>query len=511
MASIGTASVEARMSASRSLDALVRLIERHPGWTILVAAALARGATVLITTLVSAGFALDDSTYIGLASDHARGDLSGWGAHEFRLWEQTLTFMWPLAQLFKVFGAHAWIGQVYVGIWGIAAALATLAVARRFLPVNFALAAAAFVALLPSQVLWSSLVLKDAAVWALLAGLALLVARWNASVRWWLWAAPVVLLLLGMGHLRDHTFVVAAWSLPIALAFGIRRQLAPKVATGLALTIGLPVLLGLGPAGWALVADPNLAERRLANAEGARSAYIETAEAQVSLGTTDEGASETSPADDLRATADDLRAAQAGIIALETEIAAIEERVTQVTQEAAAADDEATKQRLQGEAAKLEMVSDQRREKLERERSIAETFPEPVARAPAPVVAPVVEDDLEANITHLPRGVTLMLLEPLPWRAPTSTNMLFARIETIFWYPLLVLAAAGLISVRRHLAVMVFPLLAGGGMLLAYGLAEGNIGTAYRHRGEFVWVVALLAAMGLRRALDKRRARTLEG
>jgi hypothetical protein len=41
-----------------------------------------------------------------------------------------------------------------------------------------------------------------------------------------------------------------------------------------------------------------------------------------------------------------------------------------------------------------------------------------------------------------------------------------------------------------------------------YALTEGNLGTAYRHRGEFVWVVALLAALGLSRVVawsDRRR------
>ena len=30
------------------------------------------------------------------------------------------------------------------------------------------------------------------------------------------------------------------------------------------------------------------------------------------------------------------------------------------------------------------------------------------------------------------------------------------------------------------------------------GLSEGNLGTAFRHRGEIVWAVAILAAWGAR-------------
>ena len=42
--------------------------------------------------------------------------------------------------------------------------------------------------------------------------------------------------------------------------------------------------------------------------------------------------------------------------------------------------------------------------------------------------------------------------------------------------------------------MLAFPVLAGAATLAMYGLTEGNLGTAYRHRGEFVWVVALLDA-----------------
>jgi hypothetical protein len=50
-----------------------------------------------------------------------------------------------------------------------------------------------------------------------------------------------------------------------------------------------------------------------------------------------------------------------------------------------------------------------------------------------------------------------------------------------------------------------FPILVGGGILVMYALTEGNIGTAYRHRGEFVWVVAILGSSGLDRLVARRR------
>jgi hypothetical protein len=83
-----------------------------------------------------------------------------------------------------------------------------------------------------------------------------------------------------------------------------------------------------------------------------------------------------------------------------------------------------------------------------------------------------------------------------------------ARLESLVWYPLLLLAVVGLWASRKHLRDMTFPLLVGGGVLVVYALTEGNIGTAYRHRGEFVWVVILLAMLGANALLEKRKART---
>ena len=105
-----------------------------------------------------------------------------------------------------------------------------------------------------------------------------------------------------------------------------------------------------------------------------------------------------------------------------------------------------------------------------------------------------------------------MLFEPVPWRESTSSNVSLARWEMLLWYPLLLLAAVGARFSRRHLAELAFPLLAGLGMLLVYALTEGNIGTAYRHRGEFVWVVALLAALGAQELTNSyRRNRQHDG
>jgi hypothetical protein len=114
---------------------------------------------------------------------------------------------------------------------------------------------------------------------------------------------------------------------------------------------------------------------------------------------------------------------------------------------------------------------------------------------------------LDPGLEHLPRGITVMLFEPVPWSSSDSLSFRLAQAESVVWYPILLLGAIGLWSVHRHLRLLLFPVLAGGGVLFTYALAEGNIGTAYRHRGEFVWIVVLLAAFGVDQLRRRRRSR----
>jgi hypothetical protein len=116
---------------------------------------------------------------------------------------------------------------------------------------------------------------------------------------------------------------------------------------------------------------------------------------------------------------------------------------------------------------------------------------------------------LATDLSHLPRGLSVMLLEPYPWDTNRNMRVVFAKIDTILWYPILGLALVGLAQVKNHPRVLVFPTLSGAGMLMGYALAEGNLGTAFRHRGELVWIVALLATFGARSLWERHKARRI--
>jgi hypothetical protein len=134
-----------------------------------------------------------------------------------------------------------------------------------------------------------------------------------------------------------------------------------------------------------------------------------------------------------------------------------------------------------------------------------ESDTDPNQTSSPPWLSDSAESPLDPNLRHVPRGLSVMLLEPFPLPFEGSISLRLARLESLLWYPLLLLGLVGLWKVRPYVRQMAFPVLAGGGILIVYALSEGNVGTAHRHRGEFVWAIALLAVLGLRHLAEARK------
>lgn len=489
-------SAEAKAVDQTSVGALSRLmlvVTSNPLPVLIVLALLARFAVIILTIVGGERFVEDDSTYSKLASDYANDNLATWSPFEFSLWRATVVFLWPLSKLYEIFGQNDWVGQGYVAVWGVATAVLVFLVARRFLPTSIALFTGVAISLLPSQVLWSSLLLKDALVWVCFVFLALICAHACASNprRLWLLSLGILAGLAALAFLREHSFLVASWAFFISMFAGRRDTRLIRVSgAGIVLLI-LPSLTGIGPAGYTLLTDPNLAERRLNNAAGARSAYISA------QGLNEEEEDESPPQDSVIATQELEQVIQL-LDKEQDELANLREAKNETNDSAAA---EAINSRILETKERIRNLRKDARKKAKDMKDLTET-PSEVA---GPEASLIINDTATANLAHLPRGISVMLFEPVPWRTPTSTNMQLARLETLAWYPLMMLALIGLWPSRKHLGVMAFPILAGGGMLIVYSLAEGNVGTAFRHRGEFVWAVVLLAGLGLKTVMDRKR------
>ena len=387
---------------TRRISTLFSALERRPILAVFVIALAVRGLVALAITIGWGGsLFLDDASYSRLAAAGADGTLSRLGAYPEWLYDHTATLLVPISGLYAVLGPVKLAGQLYVALLGAATAAITVRLVLEFGSRRTALVAGLLVALLPSQVLWSSIIMKDAAVWAVLAGLAFVIAVAGRSTgrRLALCGLGVLVLLALLGLLRRHTLEVALIAIPIASLFSDRTWRTVRVGGAIAILVCFPLVFGMGLAGESFVSgaiDPGL--QRAMNAQHAQSAVV--------------------PAE--------------------------------------------------------ESSSDQ---------------------------------GLRANLGYLPKGITVVALRPWPWEGENSVGVDLARVEALLWYPLLIFAAIGVPSVWTRRRSLAFPLICSGGILILYGLAEGNLGTAFRHRGELVWTVAVLAALGIERVAHRREAR----
>lgn len=371
------------------------------------------GAIGLIALIPDSFVALDDATYSQLAQQMAAGESESWSQYLRDLYWSTSTFLVPLTGLYWMFGPSEWMGQLLVAAVGAGAVALTVRLAREVLEIRWAWAAGAVLAVLPSQVAWSVVLLKDAWVWSTTAALALAIAialrsRGRVRVAAILGSASLLFLL---GNLRLQSSFVAAWALVAVAALVPRERRLAWIGGALLVAISVPWLAGGGPGGVdpVLARADNFEEARTAGAVGADSAIVG-------------------------------------------------------------------------------------------------------AETPTPTTAgggdgPDAANRLVTDLSHLPRGLSVMLLEPYPWDTNRNMRVIFAKIDTILWYPILALALVGLGQVKNHPRVLVFPTLLGVGMLMGYALAEGNLGTAFRHRGELVWIATLLATFGAKSVWERHQAR----
>lgn len=397
-----------RGSVAFALDRMAR----RPVLSVFVIALIVRAIAAIVITIGWHGsLFLDDASYSRLAESAANGTIHD--PYLDFLYERTATLLVPVAGLYKVFGPVHLLGQLYVALLGAATAALTARLAMEVIDRRWALLAGLILAFLPSQVLWSSLILKDAAVWAALSGLAVVVALSHRADgrRLAMLAAIAAVLLVLLGYLRLQTLEVAGVALVLAVLVVPRPRLLARLGGAVALLVCIPLAFGMGAAGASFVAhsrDPG--EQRALNALQASTAVVKA----------------------------------------------------------------------------------------------------PVPASPGkPAAPPPVDTSVAgASLRYLPTGITVVGLRPWPWEsASASPGVRLARLETIVWYPLLLLALIGLTAIWRHRRALAFPVLVGGATLAMYGLTEGNLGTAYRHRGEFVWVVALLATVGVERIVAWRRWR----
>ena len=86
-----------------------------------------------------------------------------------------------------------------------------------------------------------------------------------------------------------------------------------------------------------------------------------------------------------------------------------------------------------------------------------------------------------------------VLLAPFPW-SPRRALDLLAAPEMIIWYGVLIAALFTIVRRVRSWRTLAPLILLVGGVLLVFLLAEGNVGTLFRHRAMVIPFVVILAA-----------------
>ena len=446
------------MRMRRLHDLYARDLTR-PVLTVFVVALTVRVAVAVASNTLHEGVLIpDEVSYLRIAALMSTGDLdleptqrcleyaiadgTPFYCHYWRgLFASTRTFSWPLTTLFWIFGPHRILGQFLAALAGALAAAVTARLASELVREPFALGAGMVVALLPSQVLLSSVVLRESTIWFLLASLGVLVtlsARQRTRSRLALSAVGLGLLFILLAWLRIQTAVLALWcSVPVFALVGRNRMVRILFAAGV--IVLAPVLVGVGPAasGFANDSLARLGYSRNVMSLGAETAFNYSAwsESRSSVAPSESGSSV---------------APSRAIVDSET---------------------------LTGALAILEReVEDER---------------------------------LMDAVLIVPSGLYNTMIRPIFWSVSdirsVSRSHALAGLEAPLWIIGYVLAGVGVYVFRQRVSVIAFPVLFLLAIAFSGAITHGNLGTAFRHRGQVMFALAILAAAGLQVVADSWR------
>ena len=247
------------MSALRAVaGGIWRWLCRNPVGSVFLVALAARFLAIAVLAVVVDGVAIpDEAQYLDLVGAAATGRLDEgfWPGYGESLYVSIRTFSWPLTALFWLFGPHRVIAQLLAALFGAVAAGGVAMLGLRWADRQVAVGAGLVVAFLPSQVLFSSVALRESMVWAGIIGALVLtdgILRSRRNLEMLRRSVLLGVVVLAMFYLRQQTALLVAWcTLPAALVPGVGRRI--RVALLLSIALDVPWAAGLGPGGLDLV------------------------------------------------------------------------------------------------------------------------------------------------------------------------------------------------------------------------------------------------------------------
>lgn len=357
-----------------------------------------------------------------------------------RLLHGTWAFTGPLSVATRVFGDHRAVGQLLAIGFGIAFVAAATLITYSFAGTRAAWLVGLACAVTPSQILWSTVVLRESEVWlfsVLPFGGLLLLVRPRTGTRSVLAVTSILAGQVGLLFLRQQAAVVCTFSLLAALVTLPRAVSLRLRAPLLSAVLVLPALAGIGIGGTGLIRSggATLDMTRSALAVDSNSAIDRTERIPPVVGETKSGARCVGFRKEYEEGAIGIASRRNGLFDGRACFVGIDDNAYFVGRSRSA-------------------------------------------------------------LADLPRGLVAVLLRPWPWEARNIT-LLAAAIELLPWAALYVAATIGAWRRRREWPAWIYPACFVAGTVVVGALAQGNLGTAFRHRGQVLWGVALFAAAGL--------------
>ncbi len=441
------------------------MVIRQPALTAFVVALTSRLVLVFGTHLAHRWPLIpDEGQYVELATLAADSRINDFccGGYGPALYSSTRLYAWQMHGLVELFGPRAWIMQLPAVLYGAAGAYVVTRIAGKFISAQWALVAGLVMALLPSALLHSSTIMRESLIWLLIAGAAWLVILWSEDRglrRLVICSVGLLLVVVGLGWLRDQTAILVAWSLvPVALFVGNQRW--RRIGLMVVVLLVGPWVTASGPAGLVLLSNsvPVLGSVRAWMSIEADSAIMVFD--AVSFAVPEEEKVQARGWWSKPRSSGGVPQLSGGCEGYESTTESGAVGIVDRCIETICIDDEC--------------------------QDIVAGFL-------------VVDNSITASLKAIPGGLAAFYFRPLPWEAIGERSLIFrlAAVENLLWFVLYGFALFGVRPLwRRHPAIVVF----GSSFFLTAGLGaavtQGNIGTAFRHRLQILWVVALLAVVG---------------
>ena len=491
-------STRSGMVVRRAVGQLAQLALRRPLTAVGIVAFVPRTLLAVFVNRADIwSLAPDSVQYLAVTEAAADGRLATfWFGYGESLFQSTRTFTLQILLLFEVFGPSRFAAQCVAVLYGVLAAVLTVVIARRLVRPGYALSAGLVVALLPSQIAFSSAAIRESLIWCLLALTIFFVFRSGRSERalgsigWMVATAGPIFL---MSYLRVHSALLVTWCLIGGLLLKGRTRLGRSLAVVL-LVVLLPVFMGMGPGGveYASASAKGLGTVRAVLAMSAESAIAAPSMFDESVvvagdptlcsecpllpandGSANEGSATldpSMPAESANAaggsTSGPTPGAASAVCGVECDVAPslpgdILERVTELN---------TTNQKFIVDAEGRHIMLD---------------------------------NDLEATLASFPHGLVSVTLRPFPWEADGGFGRTAAALESPIWLLLILLSVVGIVAKWRSSDEAIFLMVQVALFTGAAAVTQGNLGTAFRHRGQVLVALAVLSMVGIEHLRDR--------